>query len=373
VNDSDRLNTALDDLAGRLDRSRGDHLYRQIASLFREQVQAGRIRLGDALPPQRELSTRWGVAEVTIRRALQSLAEEGLLHARPGSGTTVRDPGITPRRRSSSLRIGVAFKDLADGYPFFKPILQGLRDGDGDVAIRLFDVAADERTADTQPNYRQTLADLDGLIMMSPVNLALLAACQSRGLPTVLLFSDLADEFSHCIVPDYTSGVMQAVAHLAAKGRRKIAMATAGGERFSTGRWLDAHRAALHAFELERRPEWILQIGYYERDGAAALRQLLKLAVPPDAVLFASDFMARGALLSAHEAGLSVPADIAIIGAGPVLEEQGWTVPLATIDLGLLEMGRLARQIIYTAVQGITAAPATRHAVPARFTGGATA
>ena len=204
------------------------------------------------------------------------------------------------------------------------------------------------------------------------INLPVLAASQAHGLPRVLLFSDLADGSSHCIMPDYSNGVIEAVSHLVNKGRKRIAMVTAGAERFSTGRWLTAYRAALNAYGLDARPDWMVQAGYAERDGANAMRELWALDKRPDAVLFASDFMARGALVAAHETGLTVPDDVAIVGAGPVLEEGGWTVPLATIDLGLFDMGRLARQLIEAVIDGRTDSP-LRQSVTARFREGQTA
>ncbi|MFA9478561.1 GntR family transcriptional regulator [Phycisphaerales bacterium AB-hyl4] len=357
----------------RLDREHGPHLYHQIAGLVREQVQTGGLKPGDSLPPQRTLSELWQVGEVTVRRALQQLASEGLIQARPGSGTVICDPDADGPARSerAALTLGVAFADLAHGYPYFRPMLAGVRDDGCDVAMRLFDMPHEEQHRGSLAHV-PPLAELDGLIMMSPVNLALLALCQRQALPTVLLFSDLADGFSHCIMPDYGSGVVEAVSHLVAVGRERIALVTPGPERFSTGRWIDAYRAALRAHDLPIDPARIVRAGYSEQDGAHATRELLALDPQPDAILFASDFMARGGLLTAHAAGLRVPDDLAIVGAGPVLDEGGWTLPLATIDLGLHEMGRRARQTIQACCEKRLTEPA-RHAVASRYRAGGTA
>lgn len=364
-----QVKSALDAVGRQLDRDAGEHLYRQIAALLRRRVLDGALRPGDALPSQRELSALWSVAEVTIRRALRDLADEGLLEARPGAGTVVTD-AAAPRRDRATLVIGLAFADLVDGYPFSRPVSAGLRVGDRPVVMPMLDLPAD--CTDDAVARALPLGHLDAMVMMSPVNLPLLAASEARRLPTVLLFSDLSDGYSHCILPDYANGVIEAVAHLVRQNRKRIAMVTASAERFSTGRWLSAYRAALSAFRLEARPDWMVQAGYAERDGAHALRELMSLDQRPDAVLFASDFMARGGLLAAHEIGLKIPDDLAIIGAGPVLDAGGWTVPLATIDLGLFDMGRLARQAIDAVIDGRTDSP-LRQSVTARFCEGKTA
>lgn len=360
-----------------LDRVSGSHLYLQIADLMRARMRDGRIPRGSPLPTQRELAAAWGIGEVTIRRALQKLGAEGLIEARPGIGTVVI-AGRTPAQRDgntsqyqAAISIGVAFADLTDGYPFLCPILAGLRSINSDVAIRLFDMPARELASGSLDNA-PSLQGLDALIMMSPINLALLARCQQQSLPTVLLFSDVSDGFSHCVMPDYTRGVTEAVQHLARAGRRRLALVTAGPERFSTGRWIEAFQGAVIAHGLDFNRDMVLQSGYSERDGAEGMKALLNHAAPPDGVLFASDHMARGALLAAHEARIAVPSEIAIVGAGPTLEEGGWTVPLASINLGLKDMGRQAGQWI-EAVLDDRAKGSSRQAVSTRFAAGATA
>lgn len=47
------------------------------------------LRVGDRLPSERELAKSWGVARMTVRRAVDSLLAEGILERRHGSGTYV--------------------------------------------------------------------------------------------------------------------------------------------------------------------------------------------------------------------------------------------------------------------------------------------
>jgi GntR family transcriptional regulator len=65
-------------------------LYHQIAESIRTDVEAGRLRKGDALAPMREAAERWGVNMHTVRHAYAALAREGLLEANRGpKGTRV--------------------------------------------------------------------------------------------------------------------------------------------------------------------------------------------------------------------------------------------------------------------------------------------
>lgn len=61
------------------------------ADSLRRSVLSGDYPPGSRLPPERELAAALGVNRMTLRTALQRLAQEGLLVARQGSGHTVRD------------------------------------------------------------------------------------------------------------------------------------------------------------------------------------------------------------------------------------------------------------------------------------------
>lgn len=68
-------------------------IYRALAA----EIGEGAHPPGAALPPQRQLADRFGVTLMTVRQALRALQEDGLVEARPGTGTFVRQPGFTYR------------------------------------------------------------------------------------------------------------------------------------------------------------------------------------------------------------------------------------------------------------------------------------
>jgi GntR family transcriptional regulator/MocR family aminotransferase len=78
-------------LQGRRDLS--GQIYRQL----REAILDGRLRVGDALPPTRELAGRLQVARNTVGVAYDRLTSEGFLASRVGAGTYVRESGPASR------------------------------------------------------------------------------------------------------------------------------------------------------------------------------------------------------------------------------------------------------------------------------------
>jgi GntR family transcriptional regulator len=60
--------------------------YQEIAAELRRRVAMGRYAAGRLLPSESDLSTEFDASRVTIRRALETLREEGLVAARQGFG-----------------------------------------------------------------------------------------------------------------------------------------------------------------------------------------------------------------------------------------------------------------------------------------------
>jgi GntR family transcriptional repressor for pyruvate dehydrogenase complex len=61
----------------------------KVADAILETILSRRLKPGDALPPERELSQQFGVSRTVIREAVRSLAGKGLVQAVAGSGVRV--------------------------------------------------------------------------------------------------------------------------------------------------------------------------------------------------------------------------------------------------------------------------------------------
>ncbi|MFL6120998.1 GntR family transcriptional regulator [Actinophytocola sp.] len=77
--------------------------YRAIADALRTEIDAGRLPPGSKLPSENELMAAYEVEQPTARRALEVLKNEGLIVARRGAGTFVREFRLY--RRSSPARL----------------------------------------------------------------------------------------------------------------------------------------------------------------------------------------------------------------------------------------------------------------------------
>ena len=78
-------------------------MYRQIADAFREKINAGELKPGDALPTESSLQETFSVSRVTVRQALKLLADEQIIESIQGSGSYVKEERVITISTSSPV------------------------------------------------------------------------------------------------------------------------------------------------------------------------------------------------------------------------------------------------------------------------------
>ncbi|WP_328321816.1 winged helix-turn-helix domain-containing protein [Kribbella sp. NBC_00382] len=80
--------------------------YIKVADAIRDAIRTGELAPGQQLPAGPKLAQEFGVALMTVRRAIDSLRAEGLLHSTHGVGVFVA-AGNEPENDVASLRATV--------------------------------------------------------------------------------------------------------------------------------------------------------------------------------------------------------------------------------------------------------------------------
>lgn len=91
-----------------LNQTAPEPLYRQIYHLLRERIVNGEIPRHERLPAEQELIRMLGVSRITVKRALNELANSGLVTRSRGRGTIVTFNAAAPTVKAS-------FENLIDG------------------------------------------------------------------------------------------------------------------------------------------------------------------------------------------------------------------------------------------------------------------
>jgi GntR family transcriptional regulator len=88
---------------GELRGGAGGPLYQQLHHALREAIEDKRLASDSPLPPERDIASEFGVSRITVRKALDALAEEGLVRRRHGAGTFVAAAGEARVEKSFSV------------------------------------------------------------------------------------------------------------------------------------------------------------------------------------------------------------------------------------------------------------------------------
>lgn len=69
-------------------------IYYQLAKLLEGQIRRGELKPGEALPSEPELSERFSISRMTVRKAIAELVAQGMVYATQGKGTFVSKPKL---------------------------------------------------------------------------------------------------------------------------------------------------------------------------------------------------------------------------------------------------------------------------------------
>ena len=89
----------------------GEPIYEQIKPQIRSAVMSGELEAGEALPSLRKLAKELRVSVLTVTRAYNELADEGVVQNLQGKGTFVMDKGNELMRRQLETQF---FKNLSE-------------------------------------------------------------------------------------------------------------------------------------------------------------------------------------------------------------------------------------------------------------------
>ena len=164
----------------------------------------------------------------------------------------------------------------------------------------------------------------------------------NHDVPMVLAEFKLGDPKSSTIVLDYTTGMDEAVKHLAGLGHRRIGFLAGPHSIHSAVTRENEFRGAMKRAELPIEAEWVIECDHTLRGGVNGLERLRGLKRQPTAVICSNDMTAIGVLRAAYMEGLRVPQDLSVIGLDDIAFDEYTLPPLTTIRMSRAELARAA-------------------------------
>lgn len=284
------------------------------------------------------------IGESTRRRVLARVEELGY---RPNAVAR----SLTLRRTHT---LGVVIPDLM--HSFFVEIVAGLEAIVSERRYGLLLCASGEDAQKERTELEMLRArQVDGIVLASANatgNTALLRDLSRLGTALVMIDRDDHPRVRcHRVLTDDVEVGRLATAHLISKGRQRIAH-IAGPLIVHARRRADGYRQALAKAGLMASDDLIVDGGFMEADGFRAMQELLERRGRVDAVFAVNDPAAIGAMKAIWQAGLRVPDDVAVVGAGDVAYSDLIRVPLTTVRWSKRDLGRRAAELILDQIDG---------------------
>ncbi|WP_340509194.1 GntR family transcriptional regulator [Bifidobacterium longum] len=93
----------------------GEPIYEQIKTQIYSAVLSGELKAGEALPSLRKLAKELRISVLTVTRAYNELADEGVVQNIQGKGTFVMDKGNELMQRQLETRIRESLAEASRG------------------------------------------------------------------------------------------------------------------------------------------------------------------------------------------------------------------------------------------------------------------
>lgn len=295
-----------------------------------------------------------GINEETRRRVLETARALGYRR---------RGAGALPER--GLQQIGVIMRARADDPPqtnqFYGPVLAGIEAAcrRHQINLLLATVPVDQENHPVEVPRMLGEDGLDGLLLVGAfVDTTIAGLLRGRPAPLVLVDGYAEENGYDSVVTENSRGAQAAVAHLLARGHRRIGIVASTADAYPS--IADRRRGFLQA---------LADAGIAERYFAdcplglepahAATLELLRRSPEVTALFCCNDETAFGAIQAAHELGRRVPDDLSVFGFDDIELAARIAPPLTTMRIDTVSMGRLAVQLLAHRIEWPMAASVT--------------
>lgn len=298
------------------------------------------------------VAERAKVSKATVSRVMN-----GTAYVSPETANRVRSaikelnfhPDINARTLGSgrSGLYGLIISDITN--PYFPEIVKAFED----IAV---EHGQDVLISNTDYNpkrmercvIRMLQRKVDGVaVMTSEMEEGLIRTFSQRQIPTIFMDTSTTVPGARIVSVDYAAGVKQAMQHLVLLGHRRIGFISGPMALASAQVRKQAFENALREHGLAADPRWIQEGDHRVEGGHHAMLRILRCGAPPTAILGSNDLTALGAMGAIHEAGLSIPDDISVIGFDNI-QLSAYTQPaLTTVHVPRRELAATAFRSLF--------------------------
>jgi len=319
-------------------------LYKQLKHIIENQIKSGQKKPGELISSEKEFCEEHGISQITVRKAIFELVNEGILYRIPGKGTFISGPDQGPRSISRLKTENIGFVISREHHPifsntFYSYVFAGVEEEARAHGYNLIYQVLDEKLM-FDPSTFKLIEErkVDGLILAGEMSHSFVSNLKAKDIPIVLVDHYIDNSGLDSVVTDNTKGVGEVIRYLADLGHEQIGFLGATLEHGSFMERFEGYTAALKKNRLDFNEE-LVQTGLLW-NGYGIMEKMFRLAKMPTAIFACNDLMAIRAMAAIQDRGMKVPDEISIAGFDDIDMSQQIHPPLTTVRVQKEEMGK---------------------------------
>lgn len=337
-------------------------LYHQIFDSIKESIESKQYEADQQLPTEQELTKRFGVSRITVKRALDELEAEGYIYRRQGSGSFVMPEAERGGAKDEPFSQMIGFILPSFSSSGLSEYIQGASDEAASRGYHLSIHTTHENTA----KEREFLLGLPkggikGIIYYptnARSNMDMIYAMYMNNYPILTIDKHCEGLPVGNVVADNHGGGKMAADHLIKLGHSRIAFVSSVGldAAPSVKNRYFGYCQALMENDILNDPELVIldfleecslhgQQNYYE----LLINRLINCGVT--AVQAENDSVAINVMKAALAAGVAVPEQLSVVGFDNSGISASFAIPLSTVEQPFYDIGRKAVELIAAALE----------------------
>jgi len=303
------------------------------------------------MPTMRDVAEKAGVSITTVSHVINEtrvVSDDLRAVVMAAIETLGYQPNVLARglRRGETTTIGMIVPDNAN--PFFAEVARGVEDTSFENGFNVI-LCNSDGNLEKEEKYTRLLLEkrVDGILFVAAgISTEQIQRVQAQEIPLVVVDREIPDVEVDMVQTDHQQGGFLAAQYLLELGHHQIGCIRGPSVLNPSAARVKGYQIALEQAGIPVDESYIERGDFQFESGFNAAMKLLKRPNRPTAIFVCNDLMAVGAISAAVELGLSVPADLSIVGFDNVSLARYSNPPLTTINQPSHEMGIIATKML---------------------------